>query len=66
MRETLAREAAPALPAADDVRDRPELMCLLRPEEQEFRAAEPEQALAWCLVWLMLDELRGAELGRPT
>jgi hypothetical protein len=42
------------------------VVSLLRPEPAEFRAVEPDQALAWCLVYLMLDELRGADLSRPT
>jgi len=41
-------------------------VCLLRPEEEEFRVVEPGQALAWFLVWLMLDELRASELDRST
>jgi len=38
------------------------VVCLLRPERQEFRAVEPEQAPAWWVVRLMLGELRGAAL----
>jgi len=32
---------------------------LLAPEREEFWAQELEQSLAWCLVWLMTDELSG-------
>ena len=38
---------------AMDEDERGWVVCLLRPEEQEFRSVEPEQALAWCLVCLM-------------
>jgi hypothetical protein len=30
---------------------------LLRPERETFRGRTLEEALAWCLVWLMVDEL---------
>ncbi len=29
---------------------------LLRPDRESFRGARLEEALAWCLVWLMADE----------
>ena len=29
---------------------------LLRPDRESFRGATLEEALAWCLVWLMGDE----------
>ena len=38
------------------------VVCLLRPEREEFRAVEPEQAPAWWVVRLMLGELPGAAL----
>jgi transcriptional regulator with XRE-family HTH domain len=34
----------------------------LRPERETFRGRTPEEALAWCLVWLMVEEL---EVGPP-
>jgi hypothetical protein len=43
------------------------VVCLLRPEREEFRPVEPaEHALAWCLVYLMLGELPGVDLAPPT
>ena len=30
---------------------------LLSPERQDFHGGTLEEALAWCLVWLMVDEL---------
>ena len=32
---------------------------LLRPDREEFRGPTLEAALAWCLVWLMAEELGG-------
>ena len=34
---------------------------LLRPEREAFRGPTLEAALAWCLVWLMHDELLAGE-----
>ena len=36
---------------------------LLRPEREAFRGPTLEAALAWCLVWLMRDELLGGVVG---
>ena len=35
---------------------------LLRPEREEFRGATCQEALAWCLVWQMAEELGGGTL----
>jgi hypothetical protein len=32
---------------------------LLAPEREEFRGATLHEALAWCLVWLMVEEFSG-------
>lgn len=32
---------------------------LLSPEREVFRGGRLEEALAWCLVWVMADELGG-------
>jgi hypothetical protein len=36
---------------------------LLRPERESFGGQTLAAALAWCLVWLMRDELSGALVG---
>jgi hypothetical protein len=36
---------------------------LLAPEREEFRGATVQEALAWCLVWLMVGELGGGAIG---
>ncbi len=45
-----------------DMDERGWVVWLLAPEREEFRAQELEQALAWCLVWLMRDELGGGRI----
>jgi hypothetical protein len=35
---------------------------LLAPAREEFRGATCQEALAWCLVWLMAEELSGGTL----
>jgi hypothetical protein len=33
------------------------VLILMSPEDQQFSGKTPEEALAWCLVWLMAPEL---------
>ena len=39
------------------------VVTLLSPEEQDFSGKTLEEALAWCLVWLMAPELGMGRLG---
>jgi len=36
---------------------------LLAPERERFHGRTLEEALAWCLVWLMAEELSGGTFG---
>ena len=38
------------------------VVALLRPEREDFRAPTLEAALAWCLVWLMVEDFAGGAL----
>ena len=38
------------------------VVLLLHPEREAFRGATLQEALAWCLVWLMVEEFSGGTL----
>ena len=45
-----------------DYDDQGWVVFLLSPERESFRGATVQEALAWCLVWLMVEEFSGGTL----